>query len=148
MTLVTILDLFVKALSANPDALIICPSNPFVSVDPILSLPGIVDRIRESGVPVLVVSNIVSGMALKGPAAKMMSELGMPQTAFGVAEHYVKKYGDLVTGFVLDQQDAALEPEIASLGLAVKISQTVMQSLDDRVELAGEVLAFAGELSS
>lgn len=121
-------------------ALIICPSNPFVSVDPLLSLPGMRAAIAESGVPVIAVSPIVSGIAIKGPAAKMMSELGVPNTAVSVAEHY----DDLLTGFVLDEQDAALA---ADINLPTLCTQSVMRTLDDRVQLAQSVLDFITELS-
>ena len=139
---------FLAALDAELNAVLICPSNPFVSVDPILGLPGVVDRIRERGLPVLVVSNIVGGMAIKGPAAKMMTELGMPRTAVGVAQHYVDRYGDLVSGFVLDESDRELAAEVESLGLATIVAPTVMVSLQDKTELAARVLGFAAALNS
>ena len=134
---------FQKALDARPTAIIVCPSNPFVSVAPILALPGVQGRIRELGVPVIAVSNIVGGMAIKGPAAKMMAELGMPQTALGVAEHYVEKYGGLITGFVLDERDADLEPAVRALGLSTIVTNTVMVTLRDRTGLAARLLEFA-----
>lgn len=137
---------FDAALKASPNALIICPSNPFVSVDPILAVPGIVEAIEQAGVPVIVVSNIVGGQALKGPAAKMMAELGMPTTALGVASHYREKYGNLVTGFVLDNADRALEQEIQALGFETIVTNSVMVTLHDKTELANQVLAFASAL--
>ena len=136
---------FSKAID-NCSAVVVCPSNPFVSVDPIFAIPGVVDRLRQRQVPVVVVSNIVGGEALKGPAAKMMKELGMPMTALGVAQHYSKKYGDLFTGFVLDSQDAALEDDVRALGFATIVTNTVMLTLHDKTELAREVLAFASTL--
>ncbi len=139
---------FGTALEDDLTAILICPSNPFVSVDPILSIPGVVDQLRAQQVPVIVVSNIVGGQALKGPAAKMMSELGMPQTAVGVARHYVEKYGDLVTGFVLDNADAGLVPEVEALGLATIVTPSVMVTLRDKTELARAVLAFAESLET
>jgi len=131
-----------QALDESPRAILICPSNPFVSVDPILTLPGVTDAIRAAKVPVIVVSNIVGGQALKGPAAKMMSELNMPQTALGVAQHYADKYGDLVTGFILDDKDSDLEADVAALGLSTIVTNTVMVTLDDKIELAKSMLAF------
>lgn len=125
---------------ATCGAIIICPSNPYVSVDPLLSLPGMRAAIAQSGVPVIAVSPIVSGIAIKGPAAKMMSELNVPNTATSVAEHY----GDLLTGFVLDEQDAALAADIKVPTLC---TQSVMRTLDDRVQLAQSVLDFIAELS-
>ena len=121
-------------------AIVICPSNPFVSVDPILNLPGMRDMLRSAGVPIIAVSPIVGGQAIKGPTAKMMRELDIPASAAAVARHY----RDLITGFVLDQCDADRESEVADLGLATMVTRTVMASLDDRVALARDVLAFAG----
>ncbi|MFT7221134.1 MAG: LPPG:FO 2-phospho-L-lactate transferase [Candidatus Azotimanducaceae bacterium] len=137
---------FQQALDESPRAILICPSNPFVSVDPILTLPGVIDAIRAANVPVVVVSNIVGGQALKGPAAKMMSELNMPQTALGVARHYADKYGDLVTGFILDNKDSDLEADVAALGFATIVTNTVMVTLDDKIELAKSMLAFVSML--
>ncbi len=139
---------FSEALDGDLTAILVCPSNPFVSVDPILGIPGVVDRIREKKIPVVVVSNIVGGMAIKGPAAKMMTELGMPQTAVGVARHYVEKYGDLFTGFILDATDAYLAPEVEELGLSTIVAPSVMVTLHDKTELAARVLDFASELKS
>lgn len=139
---------FSQALDRELSGVIICPSNPFVSVDPILAIPGVVEQLRAAEVPVIVVSNIVGGVALKGPAAKMMRELGMPQTALGVAQHYVDKYGDLITGFVLDQTDEALEPAVEALGLSTIVTNSVMVSLHDKTELASRVLEFALTLES
>ncbi|MDE0052798.1 MAG: 2-phospho-L-lactate transferase [Gammaproteobacteria bacterium] len=121
-------------------AIVICPSNPFVSVDPILALPGMRDMLRSAGVPIIAVSPIVGGRAIKGPTAKMMRELDIPAAAAAVARHY----RDLITGFVLDECDASRESEVADLGLATTVTQTVMLSLDDRIALARDVLAFAG----
>jgi len=129
--------------SGSLAALILCPSNPFVSVDPLLGLPGVRAAIIDSGVPVIAVSPIVSGMALKGPAAKMMAEMGMPVTALGVAEHY---HG-LVNCFVLDHADATLADDIEALGMRAAVTSTVMQSLTDREQLAQTVLALAREMN-
>ena len=123
-------------------AIVICPSNPFVSVDPILDLPGMRGLLRSVGVPIIAVSPIVGGRAIKGPTAKMMRELDIPASATAVARHY----RDLITGFVLDQRDADSEPEVADLGLATVVAQTMMLSLDDRITLARDVLAFASAL--
>ncbi len=139
---------FAAALAGPLSAVIICPSNPFVSVAPILEIPGVVDQLRAARVPVVVISNIVGGEAIKGPAAKMMTELGMPQTALGVARHYVEQYGDLVKGFVLDTADAALEEEVAALGLATIVTKSVMLTLHDKTELAEQTLAFVSTLEA
>jgi LPPG:FO 2-phospho-L-lactate transferase len=139
---------FSAALASPLSAVIICPSNPFVSVAPILEIPGVVAQLHAARVPVVVISNIVGGEAIKGPAAKMMSELGMPQTALGVAQHYVEQYGDLVKGFVLDTADSALEKEVNALGLATIVTKSVMLTLYDKTELAKQTLAFASTLEA
>ena len=139
---------FLQALDDKLTAILVCPSNPFVSVDPILKLPGIVTRLQALDVPLVVVSNIIGGEAIKGPAAKMMSELGIPRTALGVAQHYVDSYGDLFKGFVLDQRDAHLKDEIESLGLAVTVTNTLMVTVEDKINLAADVLAFTHSLGA
>lgn len=121
-------------------AVVICPSNPFLSVDPILGLPGV--RERLAGKPVVAVSPIVGGQALKGPAAKMLAELGLEVSATSVAAHYQ----GLAAGFVLDEVDAALRPAIEALGLRVLVTDTVMRSAADRARLAAETLAFTRTL--
>lgn len=138
---------FSAALDAHLEAVVICPSNPFVSVDPILSIPGVVNKIRAQDVPVIVVSNIVGGQALKGPAAKMMAELGMPQTAFGVAEHYARQYPGLVKGFVIDPADSDHEPAICDLGFSTVVTPSVMISLEDKTRLGEAVLGLAKSLA-
>jgi LPPG:FO 2-phospho-L-lactate transferase len=115
---------------------VICPSNPFVSVDPILQVPGLWLALRDCPAPVILVSPIVAGLALKGPAAKMMAELGVPVTATGVAEHYSGRYPGLVDYFVIDESDVTLAPEIEELGLEVAVTKTIMNSRDDKRRLA------------
>ena len=129
----------VSTSSDDLGAIVICPSNPFVSVDPILNLPGMRELLKSASVPIIAVSPIVGGRAIKGPTAKMMRELDIPTSATAVARHY----RDLITGFVLDECDANHESEVADLGLATTVTQTVMSSLDDRIALARDVLAFA-----
>lgn len=127
----------------NLGGIVICPSNPFVSVDPVLGLPGVMEAVKRSRAPVIAVSPIVGGQAIKGPAAKMMSELGMPQSALAVAKHYE----DRIDGLVLDQQDVALKDSIEAMGIATISTNTVMVTLDDRIALADDILQFAKELS-
>jgi LPPG:FO 2-phospho-L-lactate transferase len=124
---------------ATATGIVICPSNPFVSVDPLLALPGMRAALAGSTAPVVAVSPIVGGQAIKGPTAKMMQELEVPATAAQVAMHY----GDLLDGFVLDLQDRALD---GTLGPATIVTQTVMLSLADRVALADTVLDFVDAL--
>jgi len=104
--------------------------------------------LRVSMVPVFVISSSVGGVAAKGPAAMMMSELGMPQKALGVDQHYVEQFGELVKGFVLDTADAALEEEVNALGLATIVTKSVMLKLHDKIELAKQTLAFASTLEA
>ncbi len=127
-------------------AIIICPSNPFVSVDPIFALPGIEQRLGGRRAPIVAVSPIVGGQALKGPAAKMMAELGMPQTALEVARYYAGRR--LLDGLVIDHLDAGLETAIRDLGVAVLVTQTVMTSVEDKTTLATECLVFAAGLET
>jgi LPPG:FO 2-phospho-L-lactate transferase len=115
---------------------IICPSNPYVSIDPILQLPDLWQALRDSCADVVLVSPIVRGRALKGPAAKMMEELGVPSTATGVAEHYLARYPGLVDCFVIDQSDATLGPEIEAKGLRTAVTASVMQTREDKRRLA------------
>jgi LPPG:FO 2-phospho-L-lactate transferase len=123
---------------------IICPSNPFVSVDPVLSVPRMREKLKQLRAPIVAVSPIVAGTAIKGPTAKMMTELSIPNDAVSVARHY----RDLIDGFVIDTQDAALEPTIAALGIATVVTQTVMLSLADRRQLADDVLRFVRRLNA
>lgn len=122
--------------------IIMCPSNPFVSIDPVLSLPGLRERLRSCSAPVIAVSPVIGGTAVKGPTVKMMHELSVPNTATWVADHY----GDFLDGFMLDEQDAALKPEVEALGLLCGVTNTLMVSLEDRVRLARRCLELILEL--
>lgn len=117
---------------------IICPSNPFLSVDPILAVPGLREAITACRAPVIAVSPIVAGAALKGPTAKIMEEMALPQTAATVAAHY----GDLIDGFIIDHSDRELLAEIATDRLRVTSAQSVMVTLDDKINLAHTALEF------
>jgi LPPG:FO 2-phospho-L-lactate transferase len=121
-------------------AIIICPSNPFLSVAPMLSMPGIRERLCAAPAPVIGVSPIVGGDAIKGPAAKLMREFGLEPSATAVATHY----GDLLDGFIIDEVDRALAPTID--GPEVLVAQSVMRNNNDRAELASQVIAFAEKL--
>jgi len=124
-------------------AVIICPSNPFISIDPILALPELKQALRDCAAPIVAVSPIVGGAALKGPTAKMMHELGEAVSAETVARHY----GELIDGFVLDPADAALEQALQDIGLHTLVTPSVMETLDDKIRLANEVFAFAVALT-
>lgn len=123
-----------------PQAVFLCPSNPFVSLDPILGVPGLWQRLAACPAPVVAVSPIVAGGALKGPAAKMMRELGLPVSATAVAQHYRQRYPGLVDCFVIDESDAKLAPDIAALDLDVQITPTIMQTDRDKRDLARRLL--------
>jgi LPPG:FO 2-phospho-L-lactate transferase len=116
--------------------IIVCPSNPYVSIDPILQIPGLWLALRDNSAPVVLVSPIVAGLAIKGPAAKMMAELEVPVTAMGVAQHYSQRYPGLVDYFVIDESDATLAPQIEELGLKPVVTPTVMKTLDHKKQLA------------
>lgn len=120
------------------DGVVICPSNPYVSVDPILKVPGLKELLRSK--PVIAVSPIVGGLAIKGPAAKMMKELGVPPSPIAVSDHY----GDLLSGFVLDKTDGDQANDISIPSI---VTQTVMVTLQDRIDLAKQCVRFLEELA-
>lgn len=124
----------VEAL-ASADAVVICPSNPWVSIDPILQLVSI------QGKPVYAVSPIIGGETVKGPAAKMYRELGIEPSALAVAKHY----RNLASGFILDVVDSQLIESVRGLNMRALVTYTVMKSHEDRRRLAVEVLNFIGE---
>jgi LPPG:FO 2-phospho-L-lactate transferase len=128
---------FVSAL-ADPRlrSVVICPSNPFISVDPILAVPGIRAALRQCPAPVVAVSPIIAGKAVKGPTAKMMGELGLPVDAAAVARHY----RDFLDLYIADEEDAA---SVAALEVPVVLARTLMQTLADREALAQTVIAAA-----
>jgi LPPG:FO 2-phospho-L-lactate transferase len=133
----------VEAALDEAEAIVIAPSNPFVSVMPILGVAGIeagLQAARARGVPVIAVSGIVGGKALKGPADRMLMSLGHEASALGVA----RQYTGIADVFVLDSLDAELEPAIAALGLRTVVTDTIMAGDDGRARLAGEILAAAG----
>jgi LPPG:FO 2-phospho-L-lactate transferase len=121
------------------DAVVICPSNPFISIDPILAVPGMRQAIADCPAPVIAVSPIIGGQAVKGPTAKMMAEFGMPLTNQSVAAHY---HG-LLDGLVIDEADRA---ETGSIDLPCLATPTLMQSDADKERVAQSVLDFAKKL--
>jgi LPPG:FO 2-phospho-L-lactate transferase len=128
---------FVAALGdENLRAVVICPSNPFISIDPILALPGVREALRICRAPVVAVSPIIGGRAVKGPTAKIMAELGLPVDAAAVARHY----RDFLDGYVADAADAA---QTVDLGVPVTLTRSLMDTLADREALARAVLAAA-----
>jgi LPPG:FO 2-phospho-L-lactate transferase len=132
------------ALLAEPmlRAVVICPSNPLISIEPILAVPGVREALRQCAVPVVAVSPIIGGRAVKGPTAKMLGELGIEVSAASVA----RRYGDLLDAYVADPGDAA-EVERLGRGLVVHAARTLMSSLADRADLAQVVLDVADRMS-
>jgi LPPG:FO 2-phospho-L-lactate transferase len=128
---------FVAALR-DPDtkAVVICPSNPFISIEPILAVPGVREALADCSAPVIAVSPIIGGRAIKGPTAKMMAELGMTPSAGGVA----RRYDELIDGYVCDFADM---DQAAGVSAKVTLAQTLMSTLADREALARVVLSAA-----
>lgn len=124
------------------EAVIVCPSNPYLSVDPILTVPGVREALASARAPLVAVSPIVGGQALKGPAAKLMSELGVEPSVVSVARHY----GDLLDGLVIDHADAGLAGDLKALGVEPLVTQAVMKSDEDRLALARDALGLAQRL--
>lgn len=128
----------------SADLIIIGPSNPYLSIDPILAVPGIRDAIRHSPAMRVAVSPIVGGQALKGPAAKIMAELGVTASAYSVAAHYE----GLIDGIIIDSIDQSQCAELESLGLRVAALDTMMNTSSDKIRLARQLLAWFEETPS
>ena len=135
-------DILAALSSPTLRAVLLCPSNPFISIDPMLAMPALSQALKDCAAPVVAVSPIVSGAALKGPTAKMMQELGETVSAASVARHYRA----IIDGFVLDPLDAALEQNVRDLGMQTLVTSAVMTSLDDKIRLAKETFEFAAAL--
>jgi len=118
------------------DLVVFCPSNPWVSIDPILAIPGL--RLAIQSRPTLAVSPIIGGQAVKGPAAKMFAEMGLEPSALAVARHY----GKMLKGFILDHIDALQAQEIQPLEIKTYLTDTLMRTIQDRGRLAKEVVEF------
>ena len=125
--------------SSRLRAIVVCPSNPYLSIDPILAVRGLAAALRAPGVPVVAVSPLIGGRAVKGPTAKIMRELGIEASNRAIAAHY----GDLLDGLVIDESDRSAE---LPRGLPTRATRTLMKSLDDREMLARATLEFADHL--
>ena len=137
-------DAVVEALESDGlIAIVVCPSNPYISIDPILAIPGMRARLIAAPAPVIAVSPIVGGEAIKGPTAKMMRELSRPVSVEGIADHY----GDLLDGLVIDPADQGARDRLRARGLRVAVAETVMQTEADKVALAEVVLWLASRAS-
>jgi len=131
----------VVAAIAHANVLVIAPSNPLVSIDPILAVPGIrssLDEARARDTPMVAVSGIIGGKALKGPADRMLASLGEEASALGVA----RRYASLISHFVLDRVDASSEGAVRELGLETLVTDTIMTDDAARTRLANEILGF------
>jgi len=118
------------------EAIVICPSNPYLSIDPILAVPGVRRALAVAKAPVIAVSPLIGGHAIKGPTAKIMGELGRDPSPRGLAEHY----DGLLEGLIIDTVDSAWSP---SVGLPVMATGTLMRTLADKERLAADVVRFA-----
>jgi len=126
-------------LAPDLEAVIIGPANPYHAIRPILEVPGMKEMLRKRGAPVVAVTPLVGGKALKGSAGKMMRELGKEPSVRSIAGEYLR----LIDGFVIDREDEIFAESVRSLGIAVRPTATVMRTIDDRVSLAQATLDFA-----
>lgn len=131
------------AALARATAILLCPSNPLLSIEPILRVGDVRAALEAATAPIVAVSPIVGGQALKGPADRILQAQGFDVSPLGVA----RWYGALLDGLVIDQTDAALAPEIAALGVQPLVAQTIMRDHADRERLARETLAFTASLT-
>jgi len=133
----------VLAALSNAQAVVFCPSNPFVSIGPVLKVPGLRDALTTSNAPKVAVSPIVGGAALKGPAAAMLASMGYEVSPVGVAGIYQ----GVIDGMIIDRRDEHDAPRIEALGIAVEIADTIMRSDDDRRALGEVALHFCEQLA-
>jgi len=132
-----------KALKSKElQSIIFCPSNPLLSIDPILSIQGLKKAFADSGAKIVAVTPIVSGVAIKGPAAKNLRELGYPVSATTVAKHFQ----GLIHGFVLDKRDHQEAQQIEKLGIVVLVTDTIMNDQEIKIQLAEKTLRFANSI--
>ena len=133
-------DFVAAALDPELRAIVICPSNPFISIEPILALPGIRQALHACTAPIVAVAPIIGGKAVKGPTAKMMRELGLEVSAETVAG----RYAEWLDGYIVDNLDASL---VGKLPVPTVATNALMVSLADRQQLAETVLSLADKLS-
>lgn len=130
--------------SPQLEAIVLCPSNPYLSIAPLLAIPGLRQRLSASGVPILAVSPIIAGMAVKGPAAKIMAELGHTPSVATVARFYA----GLIDGLVIDESDRDQSAALQALGLKVCITDALMPDAAGQARLARTTLEFAAQCRS
>ena len=124
------------------ETVVLCPSNPFLSIDPILAVKGVREKLKSSNARVLAVSPIVGGDAVKGPTANNLRDLGFSVSAYAIAKYY----SDFIDGFMLDKGDENEISRIESLGIQVGLADTVMTDLQSKIKLAEDVLRFSKTL--
>jgi len=129
--------------SENLAGIILCPSSPFTSIGPILSMPVLHKALQKCAAPVVAISPVVGGESLKGPLAKIMREMNVPATASWIAE----QYSDFLDGIIIDSTDSELASGIEALGMSTMCTNIVMKSVGDRVQLAAVSLEFIASLS-
>jgi LPPG:FO 2-phospho-L-lactate transferase len=124
------------------EAVILCPSNPLISIGPILAVPGIKDLIKETKAPIVAISPIVGGASLKGPSDRMMADLGMEVSA----EEVSRIYAGLIDAYIIDHADQAAKPQIERAGMKVFVTETVMKDADKKLELARFTLSVVEQM--
>ena len=138
----------VLAAIAKADLVVVAPSNPFLSVAPILSVPGILDALHAGDAPVIAVSPIVGGAAIRGPAAQIIASLGGDPSSAGIARHYGAAWPGLLDVLVLDDADAADVEEVAAEGIRAHVTATLIEAQKERRRLAQEILELAGAINN
>jgi LPPG:FO 2-phospho-L-lactate transferase len=133
----------VSAALESATLVVLGPSNPYLSIDPVLAIPDIGAGLSRKRVPCIAISPIIGGRAVKGPAAKLMAELGHDISPLGVAKHYEDK----LKGIILDEVDQTFCPSIEALNIRAVARRTLMESLADKTRLARELLEWAQELA-
>ena len=136
----------VVEMIADAELIVVAPSNPFLSVAPILSVPGILAALLAAQAPVIGVSPIIGQQAVRGPAAQIMRSLGTEPSAAGVARHYAHAWPGLLDVLVIDQVDAGEAEAVNASGVRAHVAQTLIAEEKERRRLAQEILGLAGAL--
>lgn len=130
-----------RLAAADLSCVVLCPSNPYLSIGPILAMPGMRQALARCAAPIVVISPVIGGRAVKGPTVKLMHELGVEVSPRAIVQHYA----DLIDGLILDPEDAALAP---TAGVPTLVTRTLMETLEDREVLARAALDFAESLAA
>jgi LPPG:FO 2-phospho-L-lactate transferase len=126
------------------EAVILCPSNPLISIGPILAVPGLRTQLQQTAAKVIAISPVVGGASLKGPTDRMLAQLGMQVSAAQVA----RLYADFLDAYIIDVQDAPAQAEIEALGLQVFVTNTVMSGASEKLALAQFTVQVIEEVTS